>query len=108
MKKVLITGVSRGIGNATAKLLASEGYYIVGTYSKNNELAEKIKDEIKNIDLYQVDFSDRKQTKEYIQKVKQEKFYAIINNAGILNFEQWEDFTEENWDSTLEVNLTTP
>ena len=68
-KKVLITGVSRGIGNATAKLLASEGYYIVGTYNKNFELADKLKSEIKNIDLYQVDFTDRKQTKEFIAKV---------------------------------------
>lgn len=100
MKKVLLTGVSRGIGNATAKLLASEGYFIVGTYNNNKELADKLKDEIKNIDLYQVDFSDRKQTKQFIEKVKSEKFYAIINNAGILNFEQWEDLTEDNWDTT--------
>lgn len=108
MKKVLITGVSRGIGNATARLLASEGYFIVGTYNTNTDLAEKLKLEIKNIDLYQVDFKDRIQTKEFIAKVKDDKYYAIINNAGILNFEQWEDLTEENWDTTLEVNLTTP
>ncbi len=108
MKKVLITGVSKGIGNATAKLLASEGYYIVGTYNSNEDLAQKLKAEITNIDLHKVDFSDRKQTKEFIERIKGETFYSVINNAGIINFEQWEELTEENWDSTLEVNLTTP
>lgn len=108
MKKVLITGVSRGIGNATAKLLASEGYYIVGTYKTNKDLAEKLKEEIKNIDLFQVDLSDRVQTKEFLEKLKNENFFAIVNNAGILNFEQWDDFTMQNWDMTLEVNLSAP
>ncbi|MCK9368391.1 SDR family oxidoreductase [Candidatus Dojkabacteria bacterium] len=108
MKKVLITGISRGIGNATAKILASEGYYIIGTFNTNKDLAQKLKDEIKNIDLYQVDLSDRKQTKIFLEKIKSEKLYAIINNAGILNFEQWDEFTMENWDKTLEVNLSAP
>ncbi|WKZ24179.1 MAG: SDR family oxidoreductase [Candidatus Dojkabacteria bacterium] len=108
MRKVLITGVSRGIGKATAKLLAQEGYYIVGTYKSNKQAAEQLKTEIKNIDLFQVDLSKRSETLEFVEKLKNENFYAIVNNAGILNFEQWEQLTLENWDTTLEVNVTAP
>ncbi len=44
MKNVLITGVSKGIGNAIAKKLHEDGYFIHGTYNTSEKEAEDLRD----------------------------------------------------------------
>lgn len=108
MKKVLITGVSKGIGNACAGLLAKEGWEIVGTYNSSKKEALVLKKEVKGVTLHKVDLSKRAQTIKLLEKLKDEKFDAIINNAGVIFFEEWEKFTMKAWDETMEVNLNAP
>lgn len=107
-KKILITGVTRGIGNATCLKLLSEGYAVIGTYNTSKEKAAEMLKKHKLLELHQVDFSDRKNTQSFINKLKSEKLHGIVNNAGIIHFESYEKFSMEVWDRTMEVNLNTP
>ena len=45
MKTVLITGASRGIGEAIARAFSSNGYNVVINYNKSEELAKKLGNE---------------------------------------------------------------
>ena len=107
-KKALITGISRGIGKAICEKLVNEGYYILGTYNTGKDEAEKIKAKHDNIEIFQVDFTNRKETLKFLGKMKDYKFDAIINNAGMFESELFNEFNIDIWDKTIEVNLTAP
>lgn len=108
MKTALITGITKNIGREIAKSLISDGYFVHGTYKSDDKEAEYLKSELKNIEIYKVDFSERKQTIDLIAKLKDIKFDAIINNAGIIEFEQFDKLDIQSWDKVMEVNLNAP
>ncbi|KKU02569.1 MAG: hypothetical protein UX99_C0002G0036 [Candidatus Amesbacteria bacterium GW2011_GWB1_47_26] len=108
MKTVLVTGVSKGIGQAIARRLVADGYFVHGTYNISKKEAESLKSELKNLEIYQVDFSDRKQTLNFLESIKNLKLDGLVNNAGIIIFEKFDDLKIENWDKVMEVNLYTP
>lgn len=88
-KTVFITGGSRGIGKAIVKLLKKD-YNII--FPRRSEL----------------DLSDNESIEKYVQKHKKDKIDIIINNAGI-NFPQWiEEITDDNIETTLQINLEAP
>lgn len=108
MKKVLVTGISKGIGKAICEKLVSEGYFVIGTYNTGQKEAEAIKNELKNVEIYQADFADKEQLNEILKKLKEEKLFAIVNNAGVIHFELFDALTLNNWDNTFAVNLNAP
>lgn len=109
MKQILITGVSKGIGRATAEYLLENGYKVVGTYNSSIAEAQRLKEKYpENLELFQVDFSVREQTLSFTQKLSGHTFDGIVNNAGIIIFEKFDDVSYDNWDHVMEVNLTTP
>ncbi|MCA9371450.1 SDR family oxidoreductase [Candidatus Woesebacteria bacterium] len=107
-KTALVTGISRGIGNAIARQLVTDGYFVIGTYKSSQKEAESLKNEVKEIELYQVDFSDRQQTLDFVKGLKDRKLDALVNNAGIIEFEAFDKVSYDTWDQIFEVNLNTP
>ncbi|MCL9783053.1 SDR family oxidoreductase [Vibrio sp. S4M6] len=89
-KVVLVTGASRGIGAATAKLLATQGYSVVINYRVNRAEAEKVLQDVRNTGaegiLIQADVSDEHQVIEMFKLVAQQlgPVTHLVNNAGIL------------------------
>jgi NAD(P)-dependent dehydrogenase (short-subunit alcohol dehydrogenase family) len=80
MKRVLITGANDGIGNALAKVLTDNNYFVMGT--SRNGIIQNID---KNIFVLELDVTDSNSI-EKANKVIREKFDTIdilINNAGI-------------------------
>lgn len=111
MKTVIVTGGSRGIGAAIVKELAKENYNIVLNYNNSNEVAEKIKEELKsinkNIEIFKADVSKREEVKKLVEFTL-EKFKNIdvlINNAGIDQIKPFMDITDEDWNNIMNVNL---
>ena len=92
MKTILITGASRGIGKATAKKFLENGWKVYGTYFNSfSKLADLQKRFPKNfVALGSVDFSDLKQTQNFINHAKKFNFDAMFLNAGI--FSENDDF----------------
>ncbi len=102
MKRVaLITGVAGGIGQATAQLFASEGWYVFG-------IDRKPEQELAGIDSYiAADVSDPEQVQNVIAKVTQttDRLDAVINNAAIQICKPVVEMEVVEWDRTMAVNL---
>ena len=112
MKKVcVISGISRGIGKAIALEFAKNGYNIVGTYSKNKNLAEQTQTEIKLLGaeclLYKCDISREEDVKNLFEKAvkKFNRVDVLVNNAAISIDTLFSEKTAENFKKTLEINL---
>ena len=70
MKKVVITGVSTGIGYSSAKILCDSGYFVYGSV-RNNKDSEKLSLELgSNFQPLIFDVTDSKSILENIKKVK--------------------------------------
>jgi len=108
-KTALVTGAAIGIGRAICDKLVSEGYKVYGTYNTSVDQANELKRKLKrDVEVLQADFRSRDQTLELIEKLNGVQFDAIINNAGMIEFEDFENYDFDVWDHTLAVNLTTP
>jgi NAD(P)-dependent dehydrogenase (short-subunit alcohol dehydrogenase family) len=108
MKQALVTGISKGIGKAICEALVKEGYFVHGTYNTGKQEAEKVKKELKNVQIYQVDFSSRQNSVELCNKLKNIKLDAIVNNAGVFNLNKFDSFDFDIWDNSFEVNSNAP
>ena len=104
-RKYLVTGASRGIGLAIAERLLSEGAAVIGTFNTSADEARALEQKHPLLTMKQVDLSERSATRMFVQVLGDEKLDGIVNNAGIIEFERWDDFTMESWDRVLEVNL---
>ena len=105
-KIAVITGGSRGIGKATAKIFASEGANVVITAKDNSRLQSVAKE------LGVVGFSGdirREQDVENVVKKTLSKFNKIdilVNNAGIFpEVKPLHETSEEKWNEVIDVNL---
>ena len=90
MKRVLITGGSRGIGKAIVKKFQSEGYEVIAPERQELSLDNSLS--IQN----------------YIEKHNNEIFDVIVNNAGCNDINLIENITDEEIDTMISVNLIAP
>ncbi|MDD3597217.1 SDR family oxidoreductase [Sulfuricurvum sp.] len=101
-RNVLITGGARGIGAATAKELAKNGYKVFINYVNSVQVAEGLVTEIQNAggEAYsiQADVRDEKQIKAMFEKIQNEHggVDILVSNAN-MNFTQ-KPFMQQSWD----------
>ena len=114
-KSVLVTGGTRGIGEAISREFDQKGYDIIINFVNSEEKANKLKKELEekfNINVLPIkaDISDEKECKELVRKAidKFGKIDVLVNNAGIVIDKEFEDRTIEDWKQTLNVNLIAP
>ena len=108
MKTVLVTGGTRGIGQAIAKKFSSTGYKVIVNYKNSDEIANKLKEEFPdNIFPYKADVSNFNEVKKMCEFCVDNfnQIDILINNAGISEIKQFNDITEEDWDNMINVNL---
>lgn len=108
MKTALVTGASRGIGQATALKLLDRGYKVHGTFNQSEAEARELESSHENLIFHKADFADRAGTTHLIQELAGKRFDAIVNNAGIFEMEKLDDFDFNIWDQVFEVNLNAP
>ncbi|MGD0328231.1 MAG: SDR family oxidoreductase [Minisyncoccia bacterium] len=108
MKNILVTGVSRGMGEATARLLVQKGFFVYGVYNTNKAEANKLVEELKNIKVFQCDFSDRHNTMRLLKELSSVSFDGIVNSAGVFVPIEFDNLKMEDWDRTIEINFNTP
>ena len=107
MKTVLITGGSRGIGRACAELFAANGYNVAFTYKNSEKDAKSLAESINALAIR----ADSEVESDVIGAVKATlseygKIDCLINNAGISSFSLFTDLTLDEWQKTINVNLT--
>lgn len=110
-KTAVVTGGSRGIGQAIAVNLAKCGANVVVIYSGNVQRAEETLRIISEFGVkakgYQCDVSDFTKTKDTVTKIV-EDFLSIdilVNNAGITIDKLVLQMTEEDFGKVIDVNL---
>ena len=92
-KVVLITGGSRGIGAATAKLAAEKGYDVVVNYAGNHAAAKDVTDYIEGLGrrglAVKADVSDEAQVLAMFDEIDKvfDRLDALVNNAGVVGMD---------------------
>ncbi len=110
-KVALITGGSRGIGEAIVRRFVEEGAAVAFTYVSSSERAEKICEELKakgaNIKAYKSDASSYSDAETLVKNVLEDftKVDVLINNAGITRDTLLMRMSEEQWDQVMQTNL---
>ena len=107
MKTVLITGGSRGIGSACARLFSENGYNVAINYFSSEKEALALEKELKNAAAFRADVSNRSQVDGMISQIKS-RFGSVdilINNAGIAQSKLFSDITGDDFDRMVLVHL---
>ncbi len=107
MKRVLITGGTRGIGRAMVMLFAAEGYRVAFTYKSSAEEADRLEkatgalairaDSAEEADI----FAAVARTVDALGGID-----ILINNAGISSFSMLQDISLKAWNQCIATNLT--
>jgi 2-dehydro-3-deoxy-D-gluconate 5-dehydrogenase len=108
-KVALVTGGSKGIGGAIALALAEAGADVaVVSRQGNPEIEKAIGKTGKKVFHYPANLTQRQETRGVLPAILQEMgdLDILINNAGMCPRAPVLDFSEEDWDATLEINLT--
>ena len=108
-KTALVTGGTKGIGGAIAWGLAQAGADIAVVSRKPDaSLAEKFEQLGRRFFHHQADLTQRKAIKAVVPAVREAmgEVDILVNNAGICLRAPVLEFSESDWDSTIEINLT--
>jgi len=108
MKTALVTGASRGIGKAIAIRLMNDGYSVIGTYNTGKAEADELSASYEHLKWYQADFSRQDQVEHLVDQLETARLDAVVNNAGLILFEDFEHFDFSIWQTTFQVNLNAP
>jgi NAD(P)-dependent dehydrogenase (short-subunit alcohol dehydrogenase family) len=109
MKAALISGASRGIGEATARLLHARGYG-VGLLARNGARLEALARELPGALPIVGDVRRREDWERAVGSMEKAfgGLFALINNAGIGIMKPVAELSEEEVREVLEVNLVGP
>lgn len=111
MRSVLVTGASKGIGQAIALRLAQDGFSIVVHYLSDHQGAEQTLAQIKEAGgsgrLLAFDISNRSQCRQQIEAdiAAHGAYYGLVSNAGIVRDGAFPALSEEEWDRVIHTNL---
>ena len=112
MSTVLITGASRGIGAATARLFAQQGWDVAVNYNQSEEAARELVRELTALDVracaIQADVSDPVQARALVEQTVCQLggLDVLVCNAGIALPQQLlTDTTDEQWRAVFAANV---
>jgi 3-oxoacyl-[acyl-carrier protein] reductase len=110
-KVALVTGASKGIGNAIARKYAEQGADVAFTYLSSVEKGQALEQELMGAGIkskgYRSDASDFMAAEKLIGEVVADfgKLDILVNNAGITRDTLLMRMTEEMWDEVMRINL---
>jgi len=106
----IVTGARRGMGRTHCFALADAGAKVIVSDINNSE-SELVVDEIRERGgeacAIECDISKKEEVDNLIKKTKEiyERIDILVNNAGVVDFKNFFDIQEEDWDRILNINL---
>jgi acetoacetyl-CoA reductase len=106
-RTALVTGGSRGIGEAISMALKDAGYNVAATYAGNDEAAAAFT-KATGIKTYKWNVADYEACKAGVAQVEAEigPVDVLVNNAGITRDAPFHRMTPEQWHEVIDTNLT--
>ena len=108
---IIVTGGSRGIGEAIVRRLARAENNIVFTYLKSEERAKNIQNELTgyglNVEIYKANLASEDEATNLIKYVveKYGKVDVLINNVGITSKKLLDQISLDEWNNIIQTNL---
>ncbi len=102
----LVTGGTRGIGEAISVALKDAGYKVAANYGGNDEKANAFKDAT-GIPVYKFDVADFAASEAGVKQVEADlgPIDVLVNNAGITRDAPFHRMTPEKWTAVINTNL---
>src|SRR6218665_454186 len=102
----IVTGGTRGIGEAISKALKAQGLTVVANYGGNDERARAFTDAT-GIASYKWDVGDHKATLEGCARIEAEvgPIDVVVNNAGVTRDGTLHKMSFEDWNEVMRINL---
>ena len=103
----VVTGGTRGIGEAISIALKNAGYKVAANYAGNDERARAFSDRT-GIPAYKFDVGDFAQCQQNVLKIEQDlgPVEILINNAGITRDGTLHRMPPEDWEAVIRTNLS--
>jgi acetoacetyl-CoA reductase len=103
----VVTGGTRGIGEAISVALKDKGYKVAAIYGHNDAAAEEFKART-GIAVRKIDVADFKQCRDGIAGIAKElgPVEILVNNAGITRDSTLHKMSPEQWVAVIETNLS--
>lgn len=105
-KVALVTGGTRGIGEAISVSLQKSGFQAVANYAGNDEAAQAFK-QATGIPVYKFDVSNFDEVQAALAKIAAEvgPVDVLVNNAGITRDTTVQRMSQQQWQSVIDTNL---
>ncbi|MGE0848396.1 MAG: acetoacetyl-CoA reductase [Hyphomicrobiaceae bacterium] len=102
----VVTGGTRGIGEAISIALKNKGCRVAANYGGNDTAARQFQAET-GIPIYKFDVSDYAACQDGIARITRDlgPIDILVNNAGITRDAMLHRMTKENWDAVIHTNL---
>lgn len=111
-RRALVTGGSRGIGAAIVRRLAADGAQVAFTFASSAEHAEKLRNEVLSVGgpaphLIRADSADTAQVSSAVDEAAGALggLDILVNNAGVATSGPVEEFTLEQFDRMVAINV---
>jgi acetoacetyl-CoA reductase len=103
----VVTGGTRGIGEAVCVALKEKGYIVAANYAGNDKSAQEFTERT-GIPAYKFDVSSFEACKEGLAKIAADlgPVDVLINNAGITRDGVMHRMTYEQWEAVIHTNLS--
>jgi acetoacetyl-CoA reductase len=103
----VVTGGTRGIGEAISRALKAAGYKVAANYAGNDAAAQKFKADT-GIPVYKWDVSSYQSCVDGLKQVEAElgPVEVLVNNAGITRDTMFHRMKPEQWTDVINTNLS--
>jgi 3-oxoacyl-[acyl-carrier protein] reductase len=110
-QKVIVSGVTRGIGRAIAEAFLAEGATVIGTYGSDEVQARQFIATGgwgESLQLHRCDVADHLAVAEFYRRIEEqyEAIDVLVANAGIRRDAVTAMMKQEDWQRVIDVNLT--